>query len=52
MSTAMTHFRLRWQKQGAHIHVGVWSGTFGECMGTLLGMVAQHYQIGQVGMRG
>ena len=23
----MTHFRLRWQKLGGHVHVGVWSGT-------------------------
>lgn len=23
----MTHFRLRWQKLGAHVHVGVWTGT-------------------------
>lgn len=22
-----THFRLRWQKLGGHVHVGVWSGT-------------------------
>lgn len=23
----MTHFRLRWQKLGGHVHVGVWTGT-------------------------
>lgn len=23
----MTHFRLRWQKLGGHVHVNVWSGT-------------------------
>lgn len=22
-----THFRLRWQLLGGHVHVGVWSGT-------------------------
>lgn len=22
-----THFRLRWQKLGGHVHVHVWSGT-------------------------
>jgi hypothetical protein len=23
----VNHFRLRWQKLGGHIHVGVWVGT-------------------------
>ncbi len=23
----MTHFRLRWEKVGGHVHVSVWSGT-------------------------